>query len=219
MNASVLQSMYILEVALFALVIFMHVAKKSSMVISLYVGQSLVVSGLLIFSAFRDQSLALTLVGLAMFFVKVLVAPYFLRRLINRHQIKFSASTYLSAPVTLIVVAALTALAFSDLLRPLALLAEENGNMILLAVAMILACAFLIINRKGALSQMIGILALENSIVLFAFAAGLEQAPSLEMGIIFDILVWVIIATVFAGMVYREFGSLDVSEMKHLKEE
>jgi len=75
----------------------------------------------------------------------------------------------------------------------------------------------MIINRKGALSQMIGVLSLENSIVSFAFTAGLEQKPGLELGITFDIFVWIIIATVFVSMVYKKFKTLDVTEMSRLK--
>ncbi len=65
---------------------------------------------------------------------------------------------------------------------------------------------------------MIGILSLENGIVCFATFAGLEQTPGLQLGVIFDIFVWVIIATVFISMIYRHFGSLDVSAMRTLKE-
>ena len=211
--------MYILDVLLFASVIFMHLAKKSTAVISLYVGQSLIVAFLLFFSAFRDRSLSLAFVALVVFTVKVIVAPYFLRRLVFKHQLKFTASTYLNGPLTLIVLALITAFTFSDFLKPLSVISGANGNLLPLATAMMLISVFLIINRKGALSQMIGILSLENSIVFFAFLAGLDEAPSLELGIIFDILIWIIIATVFAGSVYREFGTLDVNEMKHLKEE
>ena len=77
---------------------------------------------------------------------------------------------------------------------------------------------FLIINRKSALSQIVGILSLENSIVAFAIFAGLEQSLSLQIGILFDISVWLIIATVFMSMMYTHFGSLDVTDMKKLKD-
>ena len=68
------------------------------------------------------------------------------------------------------------------------------------------------------MSQIIGILSLENGIVAFALFSGLEQSPALQIGIMFDLLVWVIIAAVFISMIYKQFGSLDVTELKHLKE-
>jgi len=83
----------------------------------------------------------------------------------------------------------------------LAQLAIEGRNLLLLSVATIMISLFLIINRKGALSQMLGILSLENGIVSFALFAGLEQNPGLQLGITFNILIWIIIATVFISMI------------------
>ena len=72
------------------------------------------------------------------------------------------------------------------------------------------------INRKGVLSQMLGILSVENGIVAFALFSGLEQNPALQLGITFNILIWIMIASVFATMIFRQFGSLDVTTMKKL---
>lgn len=213
------QIIFSLEVILFASVIFMHLSKKSSSVISLYVLQSLVIAILLFGSAFQEASWSLFLVALVVFVVKVVVSPYFFHRLVSENQLKFTASTYLNGPMTLVILALLTGVTYSRFFKPLTILSADHQNTLLLAVAMMLISIFLIINRKGALSQMIGVLSLENGIVSFAFLAGLEQTPGLQLGIIFDILVWIIIATLFATMVYKQYGSLDVTAMTHLKEE
>jgi hydrogenase-4 component E len=210
---------FLLEVLLFASVIFMHLSKKSSSVIALYVLQSLIIAMLLFGSSFQEASWSLFWVALVVFTVKVIVSPYFFQRLIRKNQLKFTASTYLNGPMTLITLALLTGLTYSRFFQPLTVLSRQNEHTLLLAVAMMLISVFLIINRKGALSQMIGVLSLENGIVSFACMAGLEQTPGLQLGIIFDILVWVIIATVFASMVYKQYGSLDVTAMTHLREE
>lgn len=213
------QILFFLEALLFLSVIFMHLSKKNSSVIYLYAAQSLVVAGLMLSSFFADPTLVLLIAVLAVFAVKVLIAPYFFTKLIKDHQLTFSASTYLNTPMTLIVLAMLTVFTYSRFFDPLASLSKPHTDTLLLAIAMVLASIFLIINRKGALSQMVGILSLENAIVSFAFLAGLEQSPGLQLGIMFDIALWVVVATVFASMVYRQFGSLDVTIMKHLNEE
>ncbi len=213
------QIIFSLEVILFASVIFMHLSKKSSSVISLYVLQSLVIAVLLFGSAFQEASWSLFLVALVVFVVKVVVSPYFFKKLVSENQLKFTASTYLNGPMTLVILALLTGVTYSRFFKPLTILSVDHQNTLLLAVAMMLISIFLIINRKGALSQMIGVLSLENGIVSFACLAGLEQTPGLQLGIIFDIMVWIIIATLFATMVYKQYGSLDVTAMTHLKEE
>lgn len=213
------QMVFLLEVLLFSSVIFMHLSKKSSSVVALYVLQSLIIALLLFRSALEAASWSLFLVALVVFAVKVVVSPYFFHKLIRENQLKFTASTYLNGPMTLVALALLTGLTYSRFFKPLKILSLPQENTLLLAVAMMLISIFLMINRKGALSQMIGVLSLENAIVSFACLAGLEQTPGLQLGIVFDILVWVIIATVFASMMYKQYGSLDVTAMTHLKEE
>lgn len=207
-----------LETLLLASVVLMHVVKKSSSIVSLYILQSAVVVFLLLTNLFRDFSFSLLLVVLVVFAVKVVVAPRFFFKLIKRHQLKFALSNFLNSPLTLAVLAVLVAVVHSGVLKPLSDLAGGNGDALLIAVSMILISLFLIVNKRGALGQMIGILSLENGIVSFAFLMGLEQAPALELGIMFDMTVWIVIASVFASMIYKQFGSLDVTSMKHLKE-
>jgi hydrogenase-4 component E len=88
-----------------------------------------------------------------------------------------------------------------------------------LNLATILISIFVLINRRGAFAQMIGILSLENSILLLGSFIGIKQPVPLEMGIIFDIVIWMIIAQVFISMIYKQFGSLNVTQMKRLIEE
>lgn len=211
--------LFFLEAAIFASVIFIHLARKNSFVIFLYMAQSFVVALMLFSSSLKEASWTLALVATAVFIVKVIIAPYFFRDLIKKHELKYSVSTYLNGPATLMVLAVITAFTYSNFFSPLVILSQENFNALLLALATMLISVFVLINRKGALSQMIGILSLENAIVSFAFLTGLEQNVGPQLGVVFDILVWIIIATVFASMIYKQFGTLDVSVMRNLKEE
>jgi hydrogenase-4 component E len=211
--------LFFLETVLFLSVIFMHLAKKNFAVIFLYAVQSFIVTFILFSSSLKEDSLLLMAVATATFFVKVVIAPYFFFALMKRHRLQFSVSTYLNGPMTLIVLTLLTAFSYSHFFRPLTILSPYDGDALLLAVGMILISLFLIVNRKGVLSQMVGILSLENAIVSFAYITGLEASAGAQVGILFDILVWIVIATGFASMIYRHFGSLDASAMQHLKEE
>jgi len=213
------QILFLLASLIFGSVIFMHLSKRNTTIVFFYIIQSLVVSGLLLDLSIENASFFLILTATITLVVKAIIAPYFFRRLIHRHNLKFSVSTYLNGPLTLVVLVLLTTFSYSHFFIPLSILNPQNENALLIALAMIFSSLFLIINRKGALSQMMGILSLENAIVTFAYIAGLEAGPALQMGILFDILVWVIIATVFASMLFKQFGSLDVNEMKNLKEE
>ena len=208
----------ILLTVVFLTLVFLHLARKNSGVLTAYGLQSLAIVLLLFASLAETHSLSLLLVALFTLLVKVILAPLFFGRLIARHRLTFSASTYLNTPLTLIIISVLTATAYSQKLLPLTSIIPDHQALLALAFSSLLLSLFLIVNRKGALSQIVGILSLENSIVAFVIFSGLEQSPSLQLGIIFDIFVWLIIATVFVSMVYRHFSSLDVTAMKNLKD-
>jgi hydrogenase-4 component E len=146
----------------------------------------------------------------------VILAPLFITRLIRRHDLKFLVSTYANTPLTLIVIAAFTAIAHSKVFLPLVNIVPANRELLALVLSALFISFLLMVNRKGALSQIIGVLSLENSIVAFGLLAGLEQTPALQIGIIFNLSVWIAIATIFISMIYKHFGSLDVTEMTHL---
>lgn len=214
------QLLFFLETILFASVIFMYLAKKNSTVIFLYSVQSLVIAVALFYSSFKIQSWSLVGIAILVFIVKVVASPYFFFWLVKKYKSQFSTSTYLNSPLTLVVLALLTAFAYSDFWRPLAMaLAPQSGSALAMSLALIFISIFLIVNRRGVLSQMIGILSLENSIVSFAYITGLEASAGPQLGILFDMSVWIGIAVVFVSMIYRHFGSLDASAMQSLKEE
>lgn len=203
---------------LFLTIIYLHSAKKNFGAAIAYGVQSLIIVLFVVGSFFETGRASLLFLGLIILTIKVVVAPIFFSRLIKKHKLYYSVSTYLNTPMTLIVVAILTAVAYSPTFVPLTNIVADARPLLQLSLAAIFLSLLLIVNRKGALSQIIGILSLENSIVAFAVFAGLEQSFSLQIGILFDILVWLMVATVFMSMMYKHFGSLNVTAMSHLKE-
>lgn len=207
-----------LLVSLFISIVFLHIAKKNFGIAIAYGIQSLVVA-LILFNAFLETGIkSLLLIAFIMIIIKAILAPIFIIKLIKKYEFKFSVTTYFNVPITLIIVAILTAVAHSDKFNALVNIVPANSQFLSIIFSALLIALFLIINRQGALAQIIGVLALENCIVAFAFFAGLEQAPALQIGIIFNIAVWIVIATIFISMIYQHFRTINVTEMKRLKD-
>jgi len=215
MNLLTLQ--FLSEIILLS-VIFLLIMKKNLSAVSFYGLQSLVVVIILLNSFFETKDLLMLLVIFIMFIVKVIIAPLFFIRLIKKYALSFSVSTYLSTPITLIIITVLIFIAHSNKLIPLTSIVPDHQVLLSLVLSTMFLSLFLIVNRKGALSQIIGILSFENSIVVFAVFANLEQSASLQLGIIFDIFIWIMIASIFVSMLYKHFGTLNVSSMKKLKD-
>lgn len=203
---------------LFLTLVFLLLSKKNLGSIVAYGVQSLVIVAFLFSSYLETHSIYLLIIVLVTLIVKMVLAPMFFLRLIKRHTLPFSASTYLNTPITLIIIAGLTLAAHSQKFVPLTSIIPGNQDLLALALSAIFISLFLIVNRKGVLSQIIGVLSFENSIVAFIIFAGLEQSPALQAGIIFNIFVWIVIANVFASMIFEHFGSHDITIMKNLRD-
>jgi hydrogenase-4 component E len=214
---NMLFSQFLLTV-IFITIVFLHIAKKNYSLAISYGVQSLAIVILLIGSYFKTGSASFLLIALLGLIVKVILAPIFIINQINKHELKFLVSTYLNMPITLIVVAILTSIAHSDIFTPLVTLIPENREILSIALSALLISVFVIINRKGAISQIVGILSMENSIVAFGLFSVIDKSLILEIGIVFSISVWIVIATIFISMIYKHFGSTDVTKMNSLKD-
>jgi len=201
----------------FLLSLVMNLVRKNTTLISLYLVQSLTVAVALVMLSSTEQSPSLLYAALLTLGVKGIMAPTFLFRLIRKYTAHFSAASYLSTPLSLIVLAAITAFAYS--VAPA--LTGSGAAAVPLLFAAIFSASFLMVNRRGALSAVIGVLALENGIVLLSTILGAAHTFALEFTIGFDIAVWIAIASAFLTMLYREFGmtDTDMRMMSHLTEE
>lgn len=196
----------------------LHITRRNRNEALMYAVQSLAVVSLLFGSFLQDHSWPILAIALLTLAVKVILAPLFFARLIKRHDLKFSASTYANTAETFTLVAGIIVLVGSGLFDPLTNLVPDHHGYLVIALGAMLTSLLLMVNRKGALSQVVGVLSLENCIVAFAILAGLEQSVALQAGVIFDVSVWVIVAVTMLSLVYRHHGSLDVSAMKKLKD-
>lgn len=197
----------------------MHMVKRNSTLVTVYLLQSLTVVGLLGIHAYEISPLPYLFIALIVFIVKVIIAPRFFLGLVGKSVANLSSSSYFSIPMTLSAIVGLIVFSQSDVFSPLSSLIPQASALRMMLISSLFISLFLTINRKGALSQIIGILSFENSIFAIGFFIGLQQPLSLELGILFDVLIWVIISTVFVSMIHKQFDSYDVTRMRHLKEE
>lgn len=210
-------TLFIADLLVFTTIVLMNIAQKSIITVYLYSAQSLIITLLMIFGALSNHSISLAVVAGLILVIKAIGVPTLMSKQIKKQTLWSSTSNYLNLPLTIAVIAIITTITHSRYFQPLIALAPDNENALLISIAAMFISLFLIINRKGALAQMIGVLSFENAIVSFVFAAGLEQGPGLQLGIVSDIFLWVIIATVFLTMIQKKFDTLDVSVMTKLK--
>ncbi|MEK7572011.1 MAG: hypothetical protein AAB553_07095 [Patescibacteria group bacterium] len=197
--------------------VMMHIVKKNNTLVNAYIMQSLCLIILLGVELSHQFSLGLVVITLVMVMIKIIIAPMVFSGIIKQSHLNLSTSTYLNIPMTLCVLLALLGFAQSDVLSPFFLLLPVGSEMRIMLIGNLFMSIFLIINRKGALSQIIGVLSLENAIFVLGLFLGIRQLHALELGILFDIFFWIVASSMFVKMIYQKFGSFDISSLNQLK--
>jgi len=219
MSAEVLsKAVNLLSFVALGLTILVIVRPRLEGQVSAFGLQSFVLALLSALIAIHSGSLELFGVGIVLVVVKVILIPRVLNRAVAKIGLARVAAPYLSTSAALLICALLTIIAFY-VMTPIA-----SSNPLPTADAMPLAFAgvligfFIMVNRRRAVTQILGFLMLENGIFLLALLATYGVPFIVEMGVFLDVLVAVLIMEVFIYRIKDNFDSIDVGQLGKLKE-
>jgi hydrogenase-4 component E len=159
------------------------------------------------------------LFGVAVVFavIKVIMIPNVLNRAVTKIGIQKAVAPYLGTSMTLAICAGLVVVAFYVMAPVTASKRLPTGDGIPLAFAAFLIGFFTTVNRRRALTQILGFLMLENSIFMIALLATYGVPLIVEMGVFLDVLVAVLILEVFVYRIRDNFESIDVKQLGSLR--
>jgi hydrogenase-4 component E len=180
--------------------------------------QSFVLALLSVLIAVYSGSLELLGVGVALVVVKGVTIPRVLNRVVVKIGLQRAAAPYLGTTPALIICGVLTIIAFYVMTPIAASNPLPTADAIPLAFAGVLVGFFVMVNRRRAVTQILGFLMLENGIFLLALLATYGVPFIVEMGVFLDVLVAVLIMEVFVYHIKDNFDSIDVGELGKLKE-
>jgi len=180
--------------------------------------QSLVLALLSVLIALYSGSLELVGVGAALFVVKGIIIPRVLNRAVAKIGLARVAAPYLGTAPALIICVILTIISFYVMTPIAASNPLPTADAIPLAFAGVLIGFFIMVNRRRAVTQILGFLMLENGIFLLALLATYGVPFIVEMGVFLDVLAAVLIMEVFVYRIKDNFDSIDVGELEKLKE-
>jgi len=203
-------------VFLFITVLLIAAAKRTSTCIVLFGVQCAVITAQVTAAAFVHHSREAYVVAAMVFVVKVLAIPYALLRIRKRLNVPGGVSASTTPAQSVYIAAALILLAFL-VVRPYVRALALDGEMLAAATAVLLTGAFLMVSRKKALMQVIGLLVLENGIFLAALTTTFGMPLVIEMGIFFDLLICVLLMGVFVFRIRDTFEHVDVSKLRRLR--
>lgn len=203
-------------VFLFITVLLMATAKRVSTCIVLFGVQSAIMTAQILAIAWAGKSLEAYAVATLVLAVKVVGIPYALFRIVRDLKAPQDVTSSTTASQSVFIMAGLILLSFFAV-QPYAKTLRVDEEMLAAAVALLLTGAFLMVSRKKALMQIIGLLVLENGIFLAALTTTFGMPLVIEIGIFFDLLMGVLLMGLFVFRIRDTFEHLDVSKLRRLR--
>lgn len=147
--------------------------------------------------------------------VKAVAIPAFLMHITRRIGAVQHLELAVNSTWSLIIAGILTMVAYRAA-APLAL-TVLGRSLLPVALSLLMIGLFLMIGRRLALMQVVGLLVLENGLFLTALALANGLPLLVELGVSFDVLVAAMIMGVLLQQIKDTFDSLDVDRLKTLK--
>ncbi len=156
--------------------------------------------------------------------LKVVAIPVLLHRVIDRLDVRWDVETLINIPTTMLIGIVLVVFSF-NLALPIAQFSASIARSTLgIALACVLLSFMMMIVRAKAIPQVIGFLAMENSLFFAATAATNGMPMIVELGIALDVLVGVLILGVFMFQIREQFdrlqihAGLEIGELEKLRD-
>jgi hydrogenase-4 component E len=153
---------------------------------------------------------------------KAILLPLLLERLVTKIEIRQEIEPFVNVPISVVISGLLTLLAYvvaESFHRPeeAAGPASLGHNTLAVAIALFLIGFFMMVNRRKALTQVLGLLCLENGLFLAAISLTYGMPLIVEAGIFFDVLVATLLLAILIYRIRETFESMDVSRLSRLR--
>lgn len=191
--------------------------RRLSAVVKVFAIQGLVIALAAAWQAHVQAATHLYLTAAIAFWLKTVVIPVALNRIIRRLGIHRTIETALGIAPTMLAGVALVALTILLVLPIAAGSALLTREIIAIALAVVLLGLLMMITRRNAVTQVIGFMSLENGLILAA--VGVQGMPLVvEMSVAFSVLVAFLIFGVFFFQIRERFDSLELHYLEDVRD-
>lgn len=186
--------------------------------LNIFIAQSLVLALSISWQAYTQNEPQLLITAAIEFGVKAVLIPFVLYTLIRRLKIHRTVETVVGIGPSMIAGMALVGLSMALILREHPAIGGTAREDLAFALSVLLLGLLTMVTRRNAVSQVIGFMAIENSLVLAA--TGAKGMPFVvETCVAFSALVALIVIGVFLFRIRERFDSVDVSILDHFRGE
>ena len=150
--------------------------------------------------------------------LKVIVIPGFLFYIVKKVNIREELESYVNYTISLLLACGIILIAFYSTQN---IIQSENTFMrhcLPIALSITLLGFFVMISRKQAITQILGLITMEDGMFFAALSTSYGMPLIVELGLFFDILVSVIIMGIYVYRIKESFDTIDTDFLKELKE-
>jgi hydrogenase-4 component E len=191
--------------------------------IRIFAVQSFLLASIAGIIAYFNQASHIYYAAILTLILKAVLLPWLLERLVRRIGIRREIEPLVNTPLSILIAGGLTLLGYvvaQSFYHPeeTSARAALGHNTLAVAIALFLIGFFSMLNRRKALTQVLGLLSLENGLFLAAISLTYGMPLVVELGIFFDVLVAVMVLGILVFRIRETFDSMDVSKLRRLRE-
>lgn len=166
---------------------------------------------------FGVGALHLVVGGLLAIAVKGFVVPLVLGTILRRSAIRRERNLFLGRQASIVAAVAIVFIASTAVSGAIPGASVAASRALPAATAEVLTGLLIVMTRRKALSLVVGLLIFENGIALTAFSLTYGMPFVVELGVLFDVLVVVVVAWVYAGRMLDVLGSTSTDQLRNLR--
>lgn len=191
--------------------------------LSAYRYQTLVLAGVTAVIAYTTGIWEIYVAAALTLVIKAIIIPRVLLWVTKKIKDEFKTETnpYISLRVSVLISALLVAFSYALTQQAFSTSNLDRVTMTYLPVSISLFFIGLlvIVSRRMALNQIVGLLIIENGLFLFTIALTHGVSLIIEIGIFADILVGVVISGILLFRISQTFDSLDIGSLEKLRDD
>jgi Hydrogenase 4 membrane component (E) len=180
--------------------------------------QSLLLAALAFIVANATGHTEIYLMGVVTIGVKVVTIPWFMRYTTSKIKTGREVDSNIGIPASLLLSAVLIMISYFVTDPLVDTLGTITRNCLALSMSVILIGLFMMVTRRKAMTEAVGLLMMENGLFLGVMSISYGMPLIVELGIFFDVLMAVVIIGIFALRISKTFDSIDTSFMRRLRD-
>ncbi len=195
-------------------------SKNLAFYVRLFALQSILLGGLSLLIALHYGEIHILIATILTFVIKGFTIPLVLNKVIDRIRVRKEVEFSINITVSLIICGAIVILS-NSVAQPI-LEVQRAGSLFTtkvlpISIAVMLIGLFIMMSRKKAVTQIIGLLTMENGLFLSGLSITHGMPLIVEVGIFFDILVAALILGMFVFRINKSFETIDIAAMRSLR--